>query len=79
MAPKASKGKSTAAAEKEQTLAAERLTRARFPSAIVNEEMLDAIRWMVAGPRNEHGATVLKPDNVASPPVDGDVPIFVCS
>ena len=44
MAPKASKGKSTAAAEKEQALAAERLTRAHFRDAIVNEEMIDNIR-----------------------------------
>ena len=36
MAPKASKGKSTAAAEKEQALAAERLTRARLRGIIVN-------------------------------------------
>ena len=40
--------------------------------------MLGALRWLVAGPHNEHGATILKPGNVASPPPNGDVPVFVC-
>ena len=75
MAPKVSKGKAKAA-EKEQALAAERLTRARFRRAFVNEEMVGKLRWLVAGPNNEHGATMLKP--VSAQPLEGDVPIFTC-
>ena len=56
MAPKASKGKATVA-EREQALAAERLTRARFRGTIVNEEMVGKLRWLVAGQNNEHGVT----------------------
>ena len=78
MAPKASKGKSTAAAEKEQALAVARLARARFRCAFVNEEAVGKLRLLVAGPRNEHGATMLKPESIATPPLDGDVPTFTC-
>ena len=57
-------------------MAAERLTRARFRSAIVNQEMVDRLRGVVACSRNENGATVLKPASMQ--PEDGDVPVFIC-
>ena len=63
-------------AEKEQSLAADRLTRACFRGAIVNEEMVGQLRGLVAGRGNEHGATVLKP--VSAQPSEGNVPIFAC-
>lgn len=75
MAPKASKGK-VSAVEKEQTLAENRLTWAGFFGSIINEEIAGNLRWLMAGPENKHGATILKP--VSADPIDGDVPIFVC-
>jgi len=71
MAPKAAKGKAVA---EEQSSAEDRQTRVRFRGSVVNMEMVDQLRWLVAGRGNEHGATVMKP--VSAQPEDGDIPVF---